>query len=765
MAIESLLWVQSLIDNCSNNHRDCPNTAETTLPTRILHITPLANGLFDIRLKETNGERGSYACLSHRWGGSEKAITTRQSYANMITGISWNDIPRTFQDAISFVHSMGISNLWIDSYCIIQDDKSDWLRESEKMASTFQSSYITIAATVAKDNEQGLFWTRDDHYERFFEVDGLTTSEPINPVRFSVRRVMQHWERVWSSNNEDRFPLLTRAWVFQERILAPRVLHFSHLELVWECRNDGACQCGNYDSRSNAKTMSWTLNNSWRRAVELYTTLRLTRERDRLSALHGFATFYAPVIVASVERDYFAGLWRDSLRLDLLWRVDSLISTSSNPRRLCRCWDSELVRWSSLREEDQETPELTQVTLSKTRRCQYSYTAACSTTCLSERRLCRYGKGLAAIRYNTPIAGLSCVDWRREKTTGKELYEHERDHPWITEAPKDLDEGPSAPSWSWVSARSRVEYWDDLSTFWNNDQFICQIEHIKNKSGIQGIRGGGILLPALLQYGERLDRNSELMESEHEIHSYSVKVSLQTGSTDFGISPDDLLCLEGTNYIPDQTLVFLFHVGHNVYLVLKEWWFFQIPSHRRVYSRSKMNDNLRTEFVQRAEGRFPEKKQDAAKPGESSRRPSSNQDQPPDQEKEQDPEKPGESSHQPPAKRGQSPDKPPPPGRTSPSPRENLNRILETLRSKPNDYSHQLSPNDSQAQPNPDNSPALAHGQQQQRRMPSYGLLRPTQPAAKEPFQFHRIGILRIPGSRNNVVHARHHWFDDIVIT
>ena len=47
---------------------------------------------------------------------------------------------------------------------------------------------------------------------------------------------------------------LKGAWVFQERLLPPRVLHFSHHELVWECMELADCQCGGYHVLSNPKS-------------------------------------------------------------------------------------------------------------------------------------------------------------------------------------------------------------------------------------------------------------------------------------------------------------------------------------------------------------------------------------------------------------------------------------------------------------------------------------------------------------------------------
>jgi hypothetical protein len=44
-----------------------------------------------------------------------------------------SDFPITFRDAFDLSNRLGISYLWIDSLCIIQDDDEDWQRESSSM--------------------------------------------------------------------------------------------------------------------------------------------------------------------------------------------------------------------------------------------------------------------------------------------------------------------------------------------------------------------------------------------------------------------------------------------------------------------------------------------------------------------------------------------------------------------------------------------------------------------------------------------------------
>lgn len=58
-------------------------------------------------------------------------------------------LPATFRDAIAVTRSLGYQYLWIDSLCIIQDDRHDWGVEAEQMASIYKNGALTLAAAAA----------------------------------------------------------------------------------------------------------------------------------------------------------------------------------------------------------------------------------------------------------------------------------------------------------------------------------------------------------------------------------------------------------------------------------------------------------------------------------------------------------------------------------------------------------------------------------------------------------------------------------------
>jgi len=94
----------------------------------------------------------------------------------------------------------------------------------------------------------------------------------------------------------------------------------------------------------NLKARDWASKGSWAAAVELFTSLDLTVEPDRLPAFFGFASFYAQSIDASIQKDYFAGLWKKTVHQDLIWKIDSSAYVlDPGFKRLCLCFDGSQI--------------------------------------------------------------------------------------------------------------------------------------------------------------------------------------------------------------------------------------------------------------------------------------------------------------------------------------------------------------------------------------------------------------------------------------
>ena len=129
-------------------------------------------------------------------------------------------------------------------------------------------------------------------------------------------------------------PLSRRAWVLQERLLSPRTLHYTKTQLFWECRESKACESSPHpypkiriDRFDEPKYLESThelygldvepLHRHWPKIIEKYTDTSMTKLEDKLVAISGLARQ-----VYSITKDkYCAGMWREDLVTQLLWRL------------------------------------------------------------------------------------------------------------------------------------------------------------------------------------------------------------------------------------------------------------------------------------------------------------------------------------------------------------------------------------------------------------------------------------------------------------
>jgi hypothetical protein len=303
-------WLQT----CSDSHGNfCSASEPQGLPTRVVEIL----GPTEVRLKVTNdAEIARYTTLSHAWGNGNTARTTTSTLISFQDNIPWSLLPKTFQEAIHVTRRLGLKYIWIDSLCIVQDNDEDWRQEGSQMVSTYSRSYLTIAATKSSSSAGGCFAVSDPRYVgRAYEL------KDAHGVEYTVHVREQLF---YDGKEKTNFPLLFRAWVFQERLLSTRILHFGPEEMLWECMSCETCECGaSHDlhgkhlvSPWESPTFSHTLTDGWHTAVSVYSKLTLTFETDIFPALQGIAK---RVQEEEKKCAYYAGLWKVSLLRDLLW--------------------------------------------------------------------------------------------------------------------------------------------------------------------------------------------------------------------------------------------------------------------------------------------------------------------------------------------------------------------------------------------------------------------------------------------------------------
>lgn len=146
-------WIEKCETECTHCN-DSSVQSSTSYPTRLIDVSqPPLRLVITSSLKQE--ERLPYIALSHCWGGNRCFMTTRDAISDRLRGFAMAALPDTFQDAVSLTRSLHIRYLWIDSVCIIQDDRQDWRIESSRMCDMYSNAYLTISATLASDDTQG----------------------------------------------------------------------------------------------------------------------------------------------------------------------------------------------------------------------------------------------------------------------------------------------------------------------------------------------------------------------------------------------------------------------------------------------------------------------------------------------------------------------------------------------------------------------------------------------------------------------------------
>lgn len=209
---------------------------------------------------------------------------------------------------------LNIPYIWIDSLCIMQDDKDDWVREAATMSSVYGHSTLNIAASGAPDGRFGCFSPRLEPLRTFRVPVPNSSGHEITYACFSIH----YYKRSLAD-----MPLMERGWTLQERLLPKRNLHFTKTQAFWECHQRIACEAfpNNFptsltyaDVYLQKQPISRTM---WGWIIEQYARCNLTYNADKMVAISGLARH----IHLQTHDQYIAGMWREGLERQLCWKV------------------------------------------------------------------------------------------------------------------------------------------------------------------------------------------------------------------------------------------------------------------------------------------------------------------------------------------------------------------------------------------------------------------------------------------------------------
>ncbi|GKT42579.1 uncharacterized protein ColSpa_02760 [Colletotrichum spaethianum] len=331
--------IRSWIQLCERQHATC-RTAPDWKPVLHFKLIDCESGRI---INADSGRKFRYVALSYVWGS---APPEKYTYPRLP-----DDLPPVILDSMRATMKLGFRYVWIDRYCIWQEDKTHKMSQVEQMDQIYGDAELTIIAVGAKDPSYGL--------------PGLTLSRTQHASitkRIGQQKLIANFSHHWQLDQITRSKWATRGWTFQETCLSRRRLYFSNYEVSFECHD---MMCFEHLTRPLAYKGSlehyerpeWNhINNAhgvWA-IIQRYCERQLTFTSDRLAAIMGVLkkwsranpgclSYWGVPIVASdwprqdadtLKRAFLAGLEWETCRFSKLVMGIAKWEKTVRPQRL-----------------------------------------------------------------------------------------------------------------------------------------------------------------------------------------------------------------------------------------------------------------------------------------------------------------------------------------------------------------------------------------------------------------------------------------------
>jgi Heterokaryon incompatibility protein (HET) len=309
--------IREWLGECDSTHINCRRDTlfPNILPARLIAIGSTSEA--KVKIVQTP-HRPQYVALSYCWGADQPNSLIGDNLKQYEESIDITSLPKTVQDAIAVTRRLGVEFLWIDSMCILQNSETDKFVEIGKMAGIYNNAYLTIIAAMPSSCEEGFLSTKE-----FNDSTGLPV--PIRLPDNSVGEIILRGGFALGSAHlvePELEAIMRRAWTFQERFMSKRTLVI-HRQLIWMCPQYWGVDGGDLNRRKyhlyvpdlSTTSLSTPTREDWAQISITYSDMQLSYLEDKLPALSSVAEFYA----LKKKDKYCAGLWNNSLALDLCW--------------------------------------------------------------------------------------------------------------------------------------------------------------------------------------------------------------------------------------------------------------------------------------------------------------------------------------------------------------------------------------------------------------------------------------------------------------
>ncbi|KAK8029684.1 hypothetical protein PG993_010975 [Apiospora rasikravindrae] len=200
------------LDYCTKHHkRLCASGMESVHGLQVIDCATLS--------VENGRPESVYVALSYVWaksGGACGSIREEDGKKRLPETLS-----AVVRDSIKVTQALGYRYLWVDKFCIDQNNPSLKHDQIQQMDAIYRNSALTIISAAGVDETYGLpgVSSRARRQQLVIRHQGLTVIQAPKDPQTSI--ASSHWS--------------TRGWTFQEALLSRRRLVFTDDQMYFEC--------------------------------------------------------------------------------------------------------------------------------------------------------------------------------------------------------------------------------------------------------------------------------------------------------------------------------------------------------------------------------------------------------------------------------------------------------------------------------------------------------------------------------------------------
>lgn len=174
-----------------------------------------------------------YAVLSYVWGEKEMSWrmprTQQRDVRRDTEGREVIHLPQilpaTIADSMNVAMHMGFRYIWVDAFCIVQDDDQDKVIQIPHMDAVYSCAEITIAAGCSGNADFGLHGISQPRCNE--QVRARVDGKHLAAVLPQYETMDEPSRSIWN----------TRGWTLQEKVFSRRTLLFTDTQVFFKCKN------------------------------------------------------------------------------------------------------------------------------------------------------------------------------------------------------------------------------------------------------------------------------------------------------------------------------------------------------------------------------------------------------------------------------------------------------------------------------------------------------------------------------------------------